>query len=172
MASRINISDIITAHFKTLRAFGQDKGIFWEDAFTFIVAPISVALLFTYFQIHLDNQVANLIAIISIFGGFLFNLLAIIYGYLDKIKTVNSNDEKKLFANEINANISFCILLSIFTVIILLIYNFVPFKVNSGYVFYFKNVLLVLTYYSLFLFFLTLLMVLSRIFVLLQRENE
>lgn len=175
MFHRISILDIIKAHFRTLRSLNQsvgDKSIYWRDIITFFALPIILSYIFYILKLNLNSQVSNLIAIISIFGGFLFNLLAIIYSYIDKINVPTASIIKKKFANEINANISFCILLSIFIVLLLLAYSFFPASHCGILLTYASQLVEYLIYYLLILFFLTLLMVLSRVFTLLQKEGQ
>ncbi|MCA0229929.1 MAG: hypothetical protein LCH91_05660 [Bacteroidetes bacterium] len=173
MLDRIDILKIIINHFKTLRKINDTKkGISIEDFMLFIVFPIVSASILTYYKIQIDSQVSNLIAVISIFGGFLINLLAIIYGFLDKIKAETKKEIKKKFAVEINSNISFNIILSLFIAIFLVIYNLIPSQTCSvSFLQIIKSVLLFLNYFMLILFVLTLLMVLNRIYILLQSES-
>ncbi len=175
MFSRINVKRIIVAHVKTLRSLNQpveSNRIYWKDIMTFLCWPAIISYSLCLMHLNLMSQVSNLIAIISIFGGFLFNLLAIIYSYIDKIKSSFVSGVRKRFAYEINANISFCILLSIFNILLLLIFALMPNKPCYSIIKFAGEVLTYSIYYTLILFFLTLLMVLSRVFVLLQKESE
>ncbi len=106
-----------------------------------------------------ESQLSNLIAGISIFGGFLFNLLAIIYSQLENIDNNNNNitDEellklKKQFVDEIHINISFCIVLSIIIVLTLLMttIDFSYFQFSSAI----NKIILGINYYLLIYFFL------------------
>jgi hypothetical protein len=113
MIERINILHIVKDHFSTLRNMRDVKGgITWPDFLLFLVMPLCLSCTLVYMNYNFDKQVSNLIAAISIFGGFLFNLLAIIYGQFDKIEKEikdnhNSNKVKLTFLKEIHANISF-----------------------------------------------------------------
>jgi hypothetical protein len=170
MLSRINCFKIVKNHFLTLRRFGQtSKSIYWQDFILFLILPITTSLILAYYQIGFKSQITNLIAAISILGGFLFNLLAIIYNSMENLKRdASDNKIKKIYAKEIHSNISYNILLAISCVILLLIYN-----INIP-VFKFQNLLqgiiLFLNYYLLTSFFLTLLMVLNRIYILLDKN--
>src|SRR5665647_976035 len=135
MFSRINILRIISGHLNTLRSLNQNKdskSIYLPDFLLFFLFPLLLSGILTYNGIELLTQVSNLIAAISILGGFLFNFLAIIYGAMDKLKEdiakagVNNSliEFKKIFIKEIHSNISYCILLSIFTVTFLVIYSY------------------------------------------------
>lgn len=163
MLTRINIIQIIYSHLKTLRGVGQTKGIAIIDLILFLLLPIVSALLLTFYNIGFKSLTSDIITAISILAGFLFNLLAIIYTSLDKIKINGKNSEiRKLFVLELHSNISYNILLSIFIIPLLLLYKL------DVYESWFDKVLIATNYFFLFSFFLTLLMVLKRIFILLD----
>jgi uncharacterized membrane protein len=174
MLSRINITSIITDHFKTLRSLSQkSKRIYWQDFILFIGLPAIVASALTYKGYTLIKQVEGLIAAISIFGGFLFNLLAIVYSQMDKIQQ-DANEEKnflkKKFVTEIQANISFCIVLSIAIVLALLLTTIdIP---KFEYDWLIKKIIIGIDYFLLILFFLSLVMVLNRVYLLLKKNTE
>jgi len=175
MLNRINLTGIIKAHLKTLRSLNQtaeDSSVYWGDKVIFFAFPIILSCALSLSKVNLSSQVSNLIAIISIFGGFLFNLLAIIYSYIDKINTPDASYIKKRFANEINSNISFCILLSIFIVLLLLFYSVIQNKNQHDILIWISLFAEFIIYFLLTIFFLTLLMVLSRVFILLQKEGK
>jgi len=103
-------------------------------------------------------------------GGFLFNLLAIIYGLMDKLKADSKDDPIKMrFVKEIHVNISFNIFLSFLLLLLLIIYSCQPnnncFSITD-YIFSF------LIYFLLILFVLTMLMILNRIYIIMKKENE
>lgn len=145
----------------------------WKDILLFIIFPLFIAIFITYKGYNFDKQISNLIAIVSIFGGFLFNLLAIIYGQISNIKAdaeKEDSDLKKKFVKEIHVNISFCIVLSLSIVIFLLLSTIdIP---EYEYYLFFKKVLTTVNYYLMILFLLTLLMVLNRVYVLLKKDAE
>jgi len=167
MLTRINIKDIILSHFKTLRAVGQDKGIAVIDFILFLLIPITCSIILVYYDIGFKSLTSDIITAISILAGFLFNLLAIIYTSLDKIKIEGLNSEiRKQFVLELHSNISYNILLSIFIIPLLLLYKIDVYKC------WFDKTLLGLNYFLLFSFFLTLLMILKRIFILLDSSGN
>lgn len=175
MIARINIIKIVLDHFKTLRTFRSDsKTMSFGDILLFIIAPLGIAFFLVYNGFTFEKQLGNLIAAVAIFGGFLFNLLAIIYGQLESIEKRNSEEYdsffelRKEFIAEIHINISFAIVLSVFLIIGLLLATIdVPIEPIEKVL---KKVVLVLDYFLLILFFLTLLMVLNRIYILLKRS--
>lgn len=170
---------IVKKHLETFlpvdKNFNRIDGSFSkQDTFTYLILPLTISSVLTYKNFDLDKQVGNLISIISIFGGFLFNLMAIIYNYLDRPSSSQVR-ERRLYANEINANISFGALLSIVCVLLLIIYNSIPEKIlvfeNLTYpIFHIKQFFLGITSFCLLHFLLTLLMILGRVFILLQIE--
>lgn len=174
MFKRINISSIIKDHFKTLRSLNQSYNFMnWKDIILFIVIPLFLAIFITYKGYNFKQQVGNLIAATAIFGGFLFNLLAIIYGQINNIKAdaeKEKNEIKKKFVKEIHTNISFCIVLSIFIVLSLLLTTIdIPkFQFNEVL----EKVFIVINYYLMTIFVLTLMMVLNRVYVLLKKDAE
>ncbi|WKW45924.1 hypothetical protein P3875_09050 [Myroides sp. JBRI-B21084] len=176
MLSRINIFKIIVDHFNTLKVYkSESKYISFRDFLLFIGFPALFASFLSIKNYTFESQLSNLIAGISIFGGFLFNLLAIIYSQLENIENNNNNIEdkallelKKQFVDEIHINISFCIVLSIIIVLTLLmttidfscfLYSTVITKIIVG-----------LNYYLLLLFLFSLLMVINRVYILLKRK--
>lgn len=175
MFKRISIKEIISAHLKTLRSLNQaSNGIYIPDLLLFFISPFLISLYLIYKDIELSSQITNLISAISILGGFLFNLLAIVYSIMDKLKDDSlkkgASDLKKKFVKEIHSNISFAILLSIFTTVFLIIYSF---EYPSTQVYCcIKKLLALINYFLLILFFLTLLMILNRIFILLKKDVE
>lgn len=171
MISRINCYKIVVGHFNTLRSLGQEsKRIYWQDFVLFILLPLLISFVCTYYNLGFRNQLSNLIAAISILGGFLFNLLAIIYNSMENLKkSSGENMIKKKYTKEIHSNISYNILIAIFCIVCLLIYNVeIP---NFIYCWIVERVVLFLNYFFLISFFLTLLMVLNRVYILLDRSN-
>jgi len=174
MFKRINIASIIKDHFKTLRSLNQSYDfIHWKDIILFIILPLSVSILITINGYNFKQQVGNLIAATAIFGGFLFNLLAIIYGQINNIKADAERENSKLkkkFVKEIHTNISFCIVLSIFIVLSLLLttINIPNFQFQEAL----EKIFIVINYYLMIIFVLTLMMVLNRVYVLLKKDAE
>ena len=90
MLTRINIFKIILDHFKTLSSLnGSSKKMTLSDIILFLLLPLFVSIYLVLKDYTFKEQLGNLIAGISIFGGFLFNLLAIIYSQLENIEKSN-----------------------------------------------------------------------------------
>lgn len=171
MISRINFWKIIDAHFKTFRSLNQTSNkIYWKDFILFVLVPLTVSGILTFYEIQIKSQVTNLIAAISILGGFLFNLLAIIYNSMSNLeKDAKEDDIKELYIKEIHTNISYNILVGIFSIVLLILYNVIE---NINIVFcYLNKSLLFINYFFLFTFLLTLLMVLNRVYILLNKQH-
>lgn len=170
MFNRINFLKIIKDHFATLNNINVPNGkITMWDFLTFIILPAIISAYFCVLNLDINTYLSNIITAVAIFGGFLFNLLAIIYGLMDKLQADANGSPadslKRIFVKQIHINISFNILLSIFLTVFLIVYPYVICKLNViDIVFQF------LIYYCLILFLLTLLMILNRVYILLKRD--
>lgn len=179
MFQRINFYKIIKDHLNTLRRIDNNKNeiAFW-DCILFIVAPLMIAIVLAHFRISISSHITDLITAVSIIGGFLFNLLAIIYGLMDKLTTDSQASApesetgklKRLFIKELHINISFNILISLFLLVSLLLYSYLPNEQCELWIIGIHWVLTVLTYFLSILFFLTMLMILNRIYILLKKD--
>ncbi len=182
MIQRINIYRIVKDHLKTLRSLNQSYNfINIGDFLLFFIIPSIISLTLTLLNYNFINQLDNLIASVSILGGFLFNLLAIIYSQIENIKTdvekLSNNDKNKTekeiknkFINEIHSNISFAIVLSIFLILSLLSITVeIPeFKYKT----FIENIFIFINYFLMQLFTLTLLMIINRIYILFKKTAE
>ena len=171
MFQRIDIRKIISDHLKTLRRIDSDsRGISGWDFILFIAIPLSIGILLATLKISLSNHVTDLITFVSILGGFLFNLLAIIYGLIDKLKEDSLSDPlKAIFVKEIHINISFNILLSLFILVSLLIYSFLNGVYKCLWQTLLYGALTAIIYFLLLLFLLTMFMVLNRVYILFKK---
>lgn len=159
---KINIINVFRDHFRTLRHF--DKGrISLTDISLFLIAPL-IAGYFSAKVIDLEFIVSNsqeIITFYSVFGGFMLNLLALIYGFdLEKFKTRGLAID---VLNEIVANILYLVALSsllIFSMFIVLAAE--EFIANST-LNYFITTVLVGVFFN---FALTTLMVIKRFYSL------
>lgn len=173
---RINICHIVSDHFESLRLEGE-KQMYLGDKLLFFAFPFLLACLLAFNEISLKPQVGNVIKAMAIFGAFMFNLLAIIHGQLGKIKEstdkIIDDDLKKKkvrFAKEIHSNITFNILLAVTVIVFMLIYDLTP-NTNKLINTILIKVTLTVNYFLLFLFFLTLIMVINRVYILVRSEN-
>lgn len=172
MLSRINFFKIIKGHFRTLRSLNQtSKTIYWQDFLLFIIFPILLSGTFTFLNFGFKNQITNIIAAISILGGFLFNLLAIIYNSMENLERDSQKSKiKQKYIKEIHSNISYNILLALFSVIFLIIYNIE--LTPSCLTDIIEKSLIFINGFLLISFILTILMVLNRVYILLNKNIE
>ena len=191
---KIKIGKIIKSHYKTFYILGNEKEkISISSYLLYLLIPLLGSIILTYFGYTMESEINNLIAAISIFGGFLFNLLAIIYTQVDKILIAIEKDEikaekgelgifdttkrdlknKRIFAKEINSNISYSIILALTIIIFLLLLNVdLPKFTFFNYAPFMKMLLIGINYFLLSHFILTLLMIISRVYILLSRDME
>lgn len=174
MLKRINILSIIKDHFGTLtRLDSKSKRIYRKDLLLFVGLPAIIGTWLAFIGFSIKPFVGNLIAAVAIFGGFLFNLLAIIYSQIDKIRDDANNEQnelKKRFVKEIHINISYSIVLSLLIIIVLIACTTeLP---SFQFDWLVKKIALGLTYFLLGKFLLTLLMVLNRVYILLKKDSE
>jgi len=174
MLKRINILSIVKDHFGTLtRLDSKSKRIYWKDLVLFIGFPTILGVWLAYKGFTIKPFIGNLIVAVAIFGGFLFNLLAIIYSQIDKIRDdANSekNKLKKVFVKEIHINISYSIVLSLLIIIVLIGCTIELPKLQYDWLV--KKIALGVIYFLLGKFLLTLLMVLNRVYILLKKDSE
>lgn len=167
MIEKIDISNIVKDHISTLKNYETDKYSLWDFVLFFFV-PFLIGGGLVYFHFMLTKGIVNgLVTSLSIFAALLFNLLLLIYDIIQK--TENSEGIKGLkttFLRQIYTNISFCILVAISTVILLLI-SFLDIEIDL-----FHCILAFFVYYLVSLFILTLFMILKRIHILLSKEFE
>ncbi|ATP55536.1 hypothetical protein CPT03_03195 [Pedobacter ginsengisoli] len=180
MFQRINFIKIICDHLDTLKRIDttpRRRSI--GDLLLFFIIPLGASVALAYFKISVDDHITDLITAVSIIGGFLFNLLAIIYGLMDKLTLdvenqlpeSDSGELKKIFIKEVHVNISFNILISLFLLICLLGYSYMPKVYCHQFMIYLNQAVTALIYFLLFIFFLTMLMILNRIYILLKKND-
>lgn len=165
--SRINIFKIVISHICTFRNIKKGRVDYLALTFMLLLpAIISTILVFDNIA-DIRSHISDLLTFVSITGGFLFNLLALIHVVIEKVNSTESgNIVKKKYAKEIHSNISFGILVAIISTIVLILYSFpTPFKgiellsVNTSQWF---------IYFTLLVFTLNLLLILKRIFTILD----
>ena len=187
MFDKISVYKIIKSHIQTLRSFNEDR-LMKRDFFLFYIAPALFGCALVYKNIYLsEGVITNLIAAMSIFAGFLFNLLAIVYSLVDKIKASIKDDRdaeiKKKLLSEVLSNISYTIIISVLLVVLLITALFLPIcKINNIRLPNISDLKLasLICFISIFIhtsiylfltnFILTLLMILQRVHILMRRE--
>jgi hypothetical protein len=183
MLTKINILVIIKDHISTLVNFDTKK-ISIADFSLFFIFPLLISIMLTYFNIRLNiDIIVILVTSLSIFAGFLFNLLLLILDMGRKQEGSQILRFRASLLKQVFKNISFNILVSISAVIVLvllslLLGHYPDSTANNINLFniliiqakYLLQTLSFIAYYLLFLFLLTLLMILKRIYVLAGKE--
>lgn len=115
---KIDITKIFYDHFKTLKNFTSEK-LSLMDVMTFYVLPLLFGWVISWYVSFqfMASQNTDLITFYSVFGGFMLNLLVLIYGY--KLDNFKNPDLAKHVLSEIVANISYLIAVSIILVFVL-----------------------------------------------------
>ena len=163
MFDKINVAKIVRDHVATLKSFETDK-YRSSDFILFFFFPLLLSGILVYFKFILGKDFINILATsLSIFAALLLNLLLLIYDILRKSDKTDINYKlKATFLKEIYANISFCILISILTIVFLIIASLDIKELES--------ILAFVIYSLVFVFVLTLFMVLKRVHILLSKE--
>ena len=167
MIGKINVSDIIRDHFRTLvhETDGTPSG---GDIVLFFGVPMIAAALLLFLKGVFGEGISGvLITAYSIFAALLFNLLLLVYDIVKKSDKAASL--KSRFLKQIYSNISYSVFISIALIVILLAY-FV--SMSSPRLLYIKYGLAFLVYALSANFILTMLMVLKRVHILLSKEFE
>ena len=159
---KINVLKIIQAHLLTL-VDARTKKSGYDDWITFFIIPLLFAMGIFQFQLPLGyNAITIIITSLSIFVGLLFNMVILVF---DILKRDATKEIKNSLLKQILANISFTIILSIFIIglsLLALLKNYPTIKVITDFVIYF----------FLAFFFLTLTMILKRMYVLFENEMK
>ena len=170
--SKINVLSIISEHIKTYRNY-VTKRISVRDVISFVLAPAGISCILTLaygYRISTNETYVNVIlTVLSIFAALLFNFLMIII-QLKETKKVFSIHEKDLTQRqkdyiqtikETYYNVSFEILVSIVTIIIILVSIIVGPSSSIA-----LNIINVILWFLIIVFFMNLCMILKRIFIL------
>ncbi len=138
------------------------------DVTASFVLPLVISLLFLCFGRIINALiVGRLLTAFSVFAALMLNLLFVIYSVKSREKTKNDKDIDKLkikLLNETNSNIQFEILIAIFVIIILIIFLFIP---NIAWL---VRLLSFLTLYLVFVFVVTLFMILKRTATIMAKD--
>lgn len=165
---KINFIHIIVNHLRTLRNFRTNR-ISITDIILFFITPIFLSFTFVLiWEVSLDEIIGDILKSIAIFSAFLLNMLAIVSNSLDKDK-IKNDKYKKIYAKEIHSNLSFEILLGIFSVIFLIAQLLlIDYQNPSNNLYILKKIIEIINFSLLGIFLLTLIMCLNRIYILLR----
>lgn len=156
---KINILKIVKKQFAVYRN-DKTKRVSVYDIFAFIVFPIiiSIVLVFLIDYEFMSNRLDTMITILSIAATVLFSFLTLL---MDKTQG-EENEEVKKVSNETYVTIIMTILYALLSVIVLVIYFFIPKTVVLYQIF---NAII---YLMLIKILLNILMILKRMFLLLD----
>lgn len=175
---KIDISRIFLDHFRTLRHYSKDR-ISLVDISLFYVIPFLIALVVAFYlpSGFLSKISTELITFYSVFGGFMINLLVLVYGFdLNKFK---NPDIAGGVLKGIAANISYLVTLASLAIVVLFsikVLNFIHHPTsfivkNLDIVFIGKYIVITFILTSFLNFALTILMVLRRFYALDQNKK-
>ncbi|MEI4234984.1 hypothetical protein [Roseovarius sp. D22-M7] len=134
---KVSVTSIVKAHLATLRNLGEET-ISVVDILIFYASPAIAGVISWYGGITLSSEVYSAsISIFAIFSALLFSVQVAMYGVfrsdrkltgddiLDRDELKTAEDTRQLL-REINANVSYLILVSCIAVTILLIFFAAP----------------------------------------------
>jgi hypothetical protein len=165
--SKVNISEVFLTHLKTLKKY-RGSSYSKADIFLFFVLPGIITATIIYANVRLTENLAGiLINVFAILAGFLFNLLVLVYEVVSKAVRKDSSVQENTLSldrlEEISSNVSFEIVLSIFSLLFLVTSNGFSEGISNA-------ILSSIVFYLFILFILTLFMILKRVHKLLLEE--
>lgn len=169
--SKINIAPVILAHLRTLRDYRFGNRVSYSDLFVFFIIPIiAAALLISIGFGYRVDAVSAFLNAFSVLTGLLLNLLVLVFTLASAAAPMNMDIQKrKVLLTEIFANVCFCVLIAISVVCTALV-SLSYMRSSSGAVTGRAATFLLTLLTSNFV--LTLLMIIKRMFVLLNKEIE
>jgi len=129
---KTSVAQILIDHLRTLR--GASPRISFSDVFVFYLLPCALAILAYYFRLTITTETHGIsITIFGIFIGLLFSVQVAIFGVLQRSWPAHSDlilDEqrkikselRRVLLGEINANISYLIVISTFFLIVFFLF--------------------------------------------------
>lgn len=120
MSTKLNISEIIKGHFRTLKSANGKTSFL--DFLVFIAIPILLAIMSIIFKADLNAELRSLLVNFgAIFTALLLSVLVLVYDQENKYSSTKSNDplsgRKNILLRELYYNISYSIVCSIGLVI-------------------------------------------------------
>jgi hypothetical protein len=170
---KINIWAIIVNHISTLRDYSTQKYSV-QDLVLFLGAPLAASSAGLYFKWSFSVNALNaLLAAFSIFAGLLLNLLLLVYTFSSEGIQPNALAKVKTqFVRELQDNIAFSVLISVFIVVFALAAIMrvkADNSINSDWI---EISITSVVLYFMSNFLLTLLMILKRIHAMLNERLE
>lgn len=175
MSLKINVLHIIRDHLNTLYDYRNHKK--YNDYVLFFGVPIIIALLLYCIKPVISGNLLTIIStVFTIFTALLLSLLLLIFDMSGKIlETGNSKNKKEpenkayILLIETKTNISFMILTSIVSLfVILALAIFTESEIQDSVINLLKVIFSFISYFLLGIFGYTILMVLKRVYALLD----
>ena len=147
MLQKINIFNIIIKHFKTFHK-ANPKKVSLGEIFWYLFIPLIFSLVLYFIDIKLSAEIAAVaISAFAIFGGLLFGLPINLVNLYDRIykespelaKEKNKRDKALMLVKETYCNVSFCIVLSILSIVLTVVTRLSPSAFGNGVCFYFYS---------------------------------
>lgn len=131
MSSKLNIADIISGHFKTLKDSNGKTSI--VDIAVFFLIPLLLSVFSIYRSFDLsENIISLLVNFGSIFTALLLSVLVLVYDQESKVEGIRNSDPfyaiKKKLLRELYYNISHSILCSLLLVLLCFFHSIVDDK--------------------------------------------
>lgn len=158
ISSKINVFRIVKSHISTLKNLNKLNK---ADAWTFYIIPCIISILLSL-RIEVTDSLESLLGVIlSIFIGLFLNLLMLLISYAPP-KDIEEEKKKTLIATKKESfyNVSYIILVCIAELFLLLIFTYVK---EMKYI---SNILSFFIFFLSIHIFLSLMMILKRIFAL------
>jgi hypothetical protein len=155
---KINVLRIVVAHYQSLRQGTNKDG---SDIFVFIFMPLAIASVLVWLKAYMsDSLLSTIVSALSIFVGLLLNVVVLLF---DIVRNTTKQTLKHKIVTETLSNVSFTILLSLFTI---------PFALSTQIDRwpFLKPWTSLVTYFLLCVFIATLLMIIKRVYALFQNE--
>ena len=170
MLDQINVFKIVSDHFKTFKNY-RTKQYSPIDFVIFLGVPFIIAgVLLVLFGSLPQNLIGVVVTSLSVFTALLLNLLMAAYTVARNASPLCNEGKiqvRKDLIHEMFSNISFAILVAIVTAVFVLCFGMIYNK-TSPHIIYALNFFI---YFFGLLFLLTLLMLLRRVYSLLQSEQ-
>ena len=122
MFSKINVTDILRDHLLTLLDV-RNQQVSKSDVFLFFGSPLLVGAAGWYFHLKFNyDGLTTILTAFSIFAGLLLNLLVVLLAFADRPDSAASLLQvRRQLVRELNTNISFAILVSLCVVMVSLV---------------------------------------------------
>lgn len=166
MISKINVADVIFRHLSTLRN-ERTKKIDRLDIVLFYAVPAIGSVVFFCLKVSIKyDAIAIFVTSFSIFTGFLINILIFMHGMTNSSTQTPKDKDKAWLFESAFYNISYAILVSIMTIILLILMAFME---HASTVYEISSFIFI---FLLANFLLTLVMILKRVHVIFVLNRQ